>query len=92
MPKIKPLGESARLRARWTAANENFDRQVGRLLGEARLTGTKLAEMIGVNRVTLANWRKDCSKMPIEAERKLITIFEKYGVPYDRTLGEGLSA
>lgn len=92
MPKMKPLGESARLRARWSAANENFDRQIGRLLGETRMSGTELAASIGVARQTLAGWRKDCSKMPIEAERKIITIFEKHGVPYDRTLGEGATA
>jgi hypothetical protein len=27
--------------------------------------------------------------MTIASERKVITIFEKYGVPYDRTMGEG---
>ena len=34
MPKVKPLGESAKLKARWDAANENFDRQIGRLRNE----------------------------------------------------------
>ena len=89
MPKVKPLGESAKLKARWDAANANFDRQIGRLEGEHRITTKKLAEMIGVSRQTLAKWRKDCSTMPIAAERRLIVIFDKYGLPYDRTLGEG---
>ena len=92
MPKVKPLGESARLKARWDAANANFERQVGRLLGETGITRTELAEMLGVSRQTLGRWLKNCSTMPIGAERKLIGIFEKNGVPYDRTLGEGVSA
>lgn len=89
MPKVRPLGESAKLKARWDAANASFNRQVGRLLGETGLSATELAALIGVHRVTIANWRKDCTHMTIGDERRLMKVFETYGVPYDRTLGEG---
>lgn len=92
MPKVRPLGESARLKARWDAANADFNRQVGRLLGETGMTQTELAGMIGVNRNTLAGWRRDCSTMSIAYERKLIGVFEKMKIPYDRTLGEGAAS
>lgn len=89
MPKVRPLGDGAKLKARWNAANASFDRQIGRLMGETRCSMTQLAEQIGVTRQSLAKWRKDCSTMTIASERKVITVFEKYGVPYDRTMGEG---
>lgn len=88
MPRVKPLGDSAKRKARWDAANANFNRQVGRLLGETGMTGEELSSLIGVDRTTLARWRKDCSAMSIAYERRLIEIFEKMKVPYDRTLGE----
>lgn len=89
MPRVKPLGDSAKAKARWSAANASFDRQIGRLAGEMKYTATELAEMIGVTRRTLSKWRKDCSTMTIGDERKIIMIFEKHGIPYDRMLGEG---
>ena len=92
MPKVKPLGDSAKIKARWEAANASFDRQIGRLCGETRMTLTDVATMVGVTRQTLASWRKDCTHMTIGAERKLIALFEKHGIPYDRMLGEEKSA
>lgn len=88
MPRVRPLGDSAKLKARWDAANANFDRQIGRLLGETKMTQVELANMLGVSRNTITSWRKDCSAMSIAYERKLIGIFEKMKIPYDRTLGE----
>lgn len=88
MPKVKPLGESAKLKARWKEANASFDRQIAWLCVVSRMSGSEVAEHIGVARGTLARWRKDCSCMTIGAERKLIALFENYGIPYDRMLGE----
>ena len=88
MPKVRPLGESARLKARWAAANANFDRQIGRLMGENKLSHTSLAAMIGVTRQTLCLWRKDCSNVTVAQMRTIMTIFERYGTPFDQTLGD----
>lgn len=89
MPRIKPLGDSAKAKARWQKANENFDFQIGVAMVQTKLTAEALAKEIGISRSTLAKWRKDCSQMTIAGERKLILAFERLGIRYDRMLGEG---
>lgn len=95
MPKVRALTEDQRQKARWEAQNANFRMQIGALLG---LTGQKptveaLGSLFGL---------KDCRAvkrvyenpgvMTKEQERRLMILFEKKGLTYDPTLGEGARA
>lgn len=95
MPKVRPLTESQRAKARWQAQDDNFRMQIGALVGRMgrKPDCATLGALLGV---------KDCrairrvmnspEKMTKGQERALMLAFERVGMRYDPTLGEGARA
>lgn len=93
MPKVRPLGESAQRAKRNAQADENIRRQIGRLMGEARMTKTQLARTLGWTIPTLrVRTEKHPEKMTIEHLRELEKVFDEHGVPFRVVIGKETTA
>lgn len=88
MPKVKPLGESARRAQRYREDDECIRRQVARLRGEAKLTRGQLARMLGWSEPTLKLRTEDHpEKMTLSHLRQLEALCEAEGVPFCVVIG-----
>ena len=75
---------------RWAKADENFRQQIDKLMGVMRCRSiAKLAEEAGLVPSTLYSHYEHPRKLKKREERQLISVFERYGVPYDVSWGEG---
>lgn len=92
MPKCKPLTQSQRNAERWRKADDNFRMQVGALMGKSGLTTVDLTQILGVSLPTLHLRLSQPQTMRKSEERLLAQTFERYGMRYDPTLGEGVGA
>lgn len=89
MPKVRPLGESAQRAQRNAQANEDLRRQIGRLMGEARMTKGQLASLLGWSYPTLKlRTETHPERMTIEHLRALEAVFDARGVPFCVTIGK----
>ena len=86
MPKVRPLGESARNAARWKEADRRYAIQLEVFKARTGLTQNQIARAIGVSQPTITHWRRNPGLMTKEHERRLVLLFEKHGVPYNPML------
>lgn len=86
MPKVRPLGESARNAARWKEADRRYVLQLDIFKAITGLTQDQIARAIGVSQPTITHWRRNPGLMTKEHERRLVLLFEKHGVPYNPML------
>lgn len=78
---------------RWQKADENFRKQIERFKAESGLNVRQIAEQCGgLTRTTMYQYIAHPSFMPKRTERYLTMLFEKYGMRYDPTMGEGEAA
>lgn len=93
MPKVRPLGESAKRAQRHAQANEELRRQIGRLRGEAGLTKGQLARLLGWSAPTLRlRTEAHPERMTIEHLRALEAVFDAKGVPFCVVIGKETKA
>lgn len=75
---------------RWQAADENFRKQIDHFKAESGLNVTQIAEQCGgISRISMYRYMEHPASMPKRTERYLTMLFEKYGMRYDPTMGEG---
>ena len=86
MPKVRPLGESARNAARWAEADRRYVQQLDIFKAITGLTQDQIARAIGVSVPTITRWKLNPGLMKKEQERRLVLLFEKHGVPYSPML------
>ena len=86
MPKVRPLGESARNAARWKEADRLYVQQLDIFKAITGLTQNQIARAIGVSQPTITHWRRNPGLMTKEHERRLVLLFEQNGVPYNPML------
>ena len=86
MPKVRPLGESARNAARWKEADRRYVLQLDIFKAITGLTQDQIARAIGVSQPTITHWRRNPGLMTKEHERRLVLLFEQHGVPYNPML------
>lgn len=86
MPKVRPLGESARNAARWKEADRRYVQQLEVFKARTGLSQNQIARAIGVSQPTITHWRRNPGLMTKEHERRLVLLFEKHGVPYNPML------
>ena len=86
MPKVRPLGESAQNAARWKEADRRYAQQLDIFKAITGLTQDQIARAIGVSQPTITRWKQNPGLMTKEHERRLVLLFEKYGVPYNPML------
>ena len=79
-------------KTRWQLADDNFRKQFDHFLVESRLKRQDIEREMGISPPTLKRYYDSPSTMTRRRERQLIQIFERYGVKYDMTLGEGAGA
>lgn len=77
------------MKSRWTAANENFRKQIKRFQIESEMTIDQIAERCQISRGCMYNYMRDCSHLEKRTERYLMILFEEHGMHYDPALGEG---
>ena len=95
MPKVRPLTQSQRNEARWKAQNTNFRMQIGMLFGQmgCRQDVAGLGALFGLkDSRAIRRVMDDPGVMTKAQERRVILAFEKAGLRYDPTLGEGAQA
>jgi hypothetical protein len=82
----------AKGKSRWQLADENFRRQFDHFLAESGLKRKDVENELGISPPTLKRYYDSPSTMTRYRERQLVQLFERYGVRYDLTLGEGARA
>lgn len=87
MPKVKPLGESAKRAQRNREEDDCIRRQVDRLRGEARLTRGQLARLLGWSMPTLKDRTDHPEKMTLSHLRQIEALCEANGVPFCVVVG-----
>lgn len=91
MPKVRPLTQEQKEAARWTKADRNFRRQIDEI---ADILGFTPKQVIGfvlktTHYQTIKRFYDDPSRMTKKQERDFASFFEKNGLPFDMTWGEG---
>ena len=79
-------------KGRWSIADDNFREQLDLFMVKTRMKREEIAAECEVCHATLNNYYKSPSTMPKKVERRLTMLFEKYGLRYDPTMGEGVRA
>lgn len=82
----------AKGKSRWQLADDNFRKQVGHLMVEAKLSKQDVANELGISQPTWRRYLESPSTMKKVVERKLAMLFERHGMRYDPTMGEGAGA
>ena len=77
---------------RWTRMNDNFRKQIEHFEVETRMKPAQIAKECGISAASMYNYMRDCAHMTKLTERYLIQLFERHGMKYDPTLGEGVNA
>ena len=80
MPRTN-IGNKYR-RADWTAADAAIVRQIGRLMGETRMTRGEVAASLHISEHTLRRRMSDPSQMTKEEERRLFLLCQGAGFEY----------
>lgn len=79
-------------RSRWQKADDNFRGQIKLLMLKMGVKNlTMVASEAGITAGTLYNRFKHPATLLKREERQLASLFERYGMTYDPTLGEGVS-
>lgn len=80
-------------KGRWQVADDNFRSQIDLLMVRMRTRDkARVAQEAGIQRNTFYNRYNHPSGLLKREERMLASLFERYDMRYDPTLGEGLSA
>lgn len=78
---------------RWMRADENFRTQIDTLMAKMRTRSKqRVANEAGIVGSTFYKHYETPSKLTKKEERLLASVFERYGLKYDPTLGEGAQA
>ena len=78
------------LQSRWEKADENFRMQIDRLMVEMRTSDKRrVADESGIGRATFYNRYNRPGTLVKQEERMIGSLFMRYGLRYDATLGEG---
>lgn len=79
--------------AKWRSADENFRQQIRQLMARMGVRNLNtVADEAGIKPSTFRNRFDAPSSLLKREERMLSVLFERYGMAYDATLGEGESA
>lgn len=77
---------------RWQRADRNFREQFVVLEERSGMTKAQIAQRCGVSTSSCYRYFNSPTAMTKKFERYLTMLFEEYGLHYDPTLGEGVSA
>ena len=80
-------------KTRWQKADENFRLQIRRLMAEMGTTTKELvAKEAGMEYRTFCKKYQNPGSLLKREERQIASVFERYGLHYDPTMGEGVTA
>lgn len=89
MPKVRPLGRSAKLAKRWQDADDCLRDQLAVFFSRTGMKKEELGALIGIRSLpTIRKRIESPSTFSIQELRMLADAFDANGLSFDMTLGE----